>query len=112
MSFFEMVATLLLRNTPELLAWLIGLILAVLMVRWGGGRAEKLLLAGCCLMAFAHLASPFLSGRVSILLREGWWSPQTPGLLLQLPMAILILASLVCLVWAFWERFWRRRISA
>ena len=109
MSYFEMVFPSLLRNTPELVAWLFGIVLAVFMVRWGGGRAEKLLLAGCSLMCAVQLVGPFLSGFVSLLLREGWQSPQTPGLILSLPMGILGLAGFVCLVLAFWMRFRRMR---
>lgn len=109
MSYSVMVASSLLSHTPELVAWLVGIVLAMLMVRRGGGRAEKLLLAGCSLMFVVQLASPFLSGLVSLLLREGWRTPQTVGLFLSLPMGILGLAGLVCLVFAFWVRFWARR---
>ena len=109
MSYFEMVVPILLRNTPELLAWLGGTVLAVSMLRQGGGRAEKLFLAGCSLMFVIHLAGPFLSGLVSLLLREGWRTPQTVGPFLQLPMGILGIAGLVCLVLAFWVRFRPRK---
>lgn len=109
MSYFEMVGPYLLRNTPELLAWLVGIVLAVSMLRRGGGKTEKLLLAGCSLMFVIQLARPFLSGLVSLLLREGWRTPQAVGLILQLPMAILGIAGLVCLVFAFWVRFRTRR---
>ena len=105
MSYFEMVSPSLIRHIPELVAWLIGIVLAVKMVRRGGGKTEKLLLSGCSLMFAAQLVSPFLSGLVSLLLREGWRTPQTVGLFLSLPMSILRIAGLVCLVYAFWVRF-------
>jgi uncharacterized protein (DUF2062 family) len=79
------------------------------MVSRGGGKVEKLFLAGCGLMFTIQLISPFLSGLVSTLLREGWQSPQTPALILSLPTGILGLAGFVCLVYAFWIRFWVRR---
>ena len=40
-----------LTHIPELVAWCIGIILAVLMVRRGRGRAEKLFLTGNCLLS-------------------------------------------------------------
>jgi len=107
MSYLEIVSPLLLQNTPELLAWIFGIILAASMVAGGGRMAEKLFLAGCILMFVMQLASPFLSGLVSTLLREGWRTPPTVGLILQLPLAILGLAGFMCLIYAFWLRFRR-----
>jgi len=109
MNYFELIVPSLLRHIPELLGWLVGMILAIRILRRGGGKAEKLFLAGCSLMVVLHLASPFLSGLVSSLVREGWRSPQTSGLILTLPVGVLGLAGFVCLVYAFWLRFWRKR---
>ncbi len=83
---------------PEILAWLFGIVLAVRMVRRGGTKAEKLLLAGCSLMFIYLLASA--SHILWYIIGMAW-----------VFMSILILAGLVCLVWAFWVRFWRRRVS-
>ena len=105
----QIVEISILRYIPELLAWLFGIILAVLMVRRGGGKTEKLLLAGCSLMFAARLATPLLSELVHRLASEQGMSnidiAQTTGLAVTLPMSVLIIASLVCLVWAFWVRF-------
>jgi len=109
MNYLELISPSLLRNIPELLGWLFGVVLAGIIVRRGGGKAEKLLLAGCSLMSIIALISPFLSGLVSTLLREGWRTAPTVGLILQLPIGILGLAGFVCLVYAFWVRFWVRR---
>ncbi|MFC1985551.1 hypothetical protein ACFLUK_01545 [Chloroflexota bacterium] len=98
-----------LRYIPELLAWLVGVILAVAMVRRGGGKAEKLFLAGCSLMFATRLATPLLSELVHLLMLERDMSnidiAQTMGLAVNLPISILTVAGLVCLVWAFWVRF-------
>jgi hypothetical protein len=102
----------LLRNIPELVAWGIGVVLAVLMVRRGGGKPERLLLAGCCLMFVAQLASPFVRELV-----YRWASQQDTSNRITaqtmgwatVPLGILSLAGLVCLVIAFWVRFWRKR---
>ena len=106
-----------LRYIPELVAWGIGIILAVLMVRRGGGKAEKLLLAGCSLMFIVRLASPLLSELVQSLISESGVShveiAQRMSLVVGIPTGILALAGLVCLVWAFWVRFRvRRKVSA
>ena len=101
-----------LRSTPELIAWGIGIVLAVLMVRRGGGRAEKLLLAGCSLMFVARVAGPLLSELVQSLPRNGMSYTEIAmrmSLLVSLPTGILRLAGFVCLVWAFWVKFWTRR---
>lgn len=112
----QMVEISMLRYIPELVAWGIGIILAVLMLRRGGGKAEKLFLAGCSLMFVVRLATPLLSELVMLLGKEREMSniaiAQTMGWV-TLPMSILGLAGLVCLVWAFWVRFRaRKEVSA
>ena len=101
------------RYIPELLAWGAVIVLAVIMVRRGGGKAEKLLLAGCSLFLVMRLASPLLSGLVQRLVSEqgmGYMDiAQTMGLTVSFPMGILGLAGFVCLVLAFWMRFWSKR---
>ncbi len=95
----------LLRNLPDLLAWLTGITVAVMMLRRGGGRAEKLLLIGSGLMFTERLLSPIIlallinrrdESGMSFAQIAGWGS---------LPFALLILAGIVCLIWAFRIRF-------
>ena len=109
MSSFQIVEISMLRYIPELLAWLVGIVLAVNMVRRGGGKAEKLFLAGCSLMFFTKLASPLLHELVQWLEAERGMSnidiAQTMGLAINLPFTILSIAGFVCLVIAFWARF-------
>ncbi len=108
MSSVQIVEISILRYIPELLAWIVGIVLAVFMLRRGGGKAEKLLLAGCSLMFFTKLASPLLHELVQSLMSERGMKnidiAQTMGWV-SLPMGILGLAGLVCLVLAFWARF-------
>jgi len=104
----QMIGISMLRYIPEILAWLFGVVLAVLMVRRGESKTEKLLLAGCCLMFLARLITPVLWVLVQSLV-----SGQDAGYLTSLqalgwtniPVTILGLAGFVCLVWAFWVRF-------
>ena len=102
---------------PTLAAWLFGIVLAVVMVRRGGGKAEKLLLAGCSLMFITALASPLLSGMVqSLMFEEGMSNlsrAQMISLFVSIPRGVLSLAGFICLVCAFWVRFiLRRRLPA
>ena len=47
-------------RVPHLVAWTVAVILAVIMVRRGGGKAEKLFLTGSGLMLISTLPSPLL----------------------------------------------------
>ena len=116
MSSVQIVEISTLRYIPEILAWGVGIVLAVLMVRRGGVKAEKLLLAGCILMFVTRLATPLLSELVMSLVKERAMSniaiAQTMGWV-TLPMSVLSLAGLVCLVWTFWVQFRvKRKVSA
>jgi hypothetical protein len=95
---------------PHLVAWTVAVILAVIMVRRGGGKAEKLFLVGSSLMLVAQLVSPFLSGLASWLIREqGMSRALASGLAVSLPMGALGLSGIVCLVYAFWLRFMAKK---
>ena len=104
----QIVEISMLRYIPELVAWCIGVVLAVIMVRRGGGKAEKLLLAGCCLIFVSTLATPFVRELAYRLASQQDMSnrvtAQTIGFA-SLPLGILGLGGLVCLVIAFWMKF-------
>ncbi len=117
MNYLEVLATTILGELitiPILLAWLVGIVLAVRMLRRGGGKAEKLLLIGCSLMFVAQIGRPFLTGLAI-------WLPANPDItrvqaastvgLLRLPLAILDMAGIVCFLFAFWFR-WRTKGTA
>jgi positive regulator of sigma E activity len=106
-----------LRYIPELLAWLIGVILAVIMVRRGGLKAETLLLVGCSLMLLAPLIGFALNGWLIQLLREQDGSyieiMRHPGwIVMNVGVALLSLGGLVCLIWAFLTRFRTKKPEA
>ena len=99
---------------PELVAWGIGIALAIIMVRRGGVKAEKLLLAGCGLMFITPLASLLLRGVLkhyvftqNLSYIGTMQSPLWIGV--GIIIGLLILAGLVCLVWAFWVKFWTKK---
>jgi ABC-type amino acid transport system permease subunit len=107
----QIVEISMLNYIPELVAWLVGIILAVLMVRWGGGKAEKLLLAGCSLIFAVKLAIPLLYELINWQALQGDVTPAT-GWLVNLLGGIVVIAGFVCLVYAFWVRFRARRQEA
>jgi hypothetical protein len=108
MSFFEIVTPNLITRLPDIAAWLFGLVMAIFMLRKGGGPAEKLLLAGCVLMAFIKLASPFLSGLVNHLAQNGWSSFRATWIF-TIPSSVFNLAGLICLLVAFILQFLNKR---
>lgn len=104
----------LLRYIPDLLAWAIGIAAAIIMVRQGGLKDEKLLLAGCILMLLAPLGGLLLQGWLVPLFRErdmnfieltrNWaW------ITLNIAVSLCSLAGLVCVVWAFLVKFWTKK---
>ena len=97
-----------LRASPEIVAWLIGIVLAIVMVRRGGHRAEKLLLAGCSLMLAARLISLLLTN-VMPWIREQAMSAAEFGLALSLLAGVPALAGIICLGLVFWLRFRPKR---
>ncbi len=111
MNYLDAVGPALLGNIPMLLAWLVGIVLAVRMIRRGGGKAEKLLLIGCSLMFIAQIVNPFLRGLALWLIAEqGMSRASASGLALSLPISILGMAGIICLVYAFWTR-WKTKVA-
>jgi hypothetical protein len=99
-----------LRYVPELIAWIVGVILAVIMVRRGGLKAEKLLLAGCALMLLAPLTGILLHGWLLEIIREQDRSyieimRHPAWVAFNIITGLLSLAGLACLIWAFLTRF-------
>ena len=106
MNYLKIVGPALLGNILVLLAWLVGIVLAVRMLTRGGGKAEKLLLAGCSLMFVAQIVTPFLSGLMVWLVAErGITRASASGLAFSLPIGILSMAAIICLIFAFWTRW-------
>ena len=97
---------------PELLAWAVGIILAVLMVRQGGTKTEKLLLAGCSLMFAVRIISIILGSMVPWI-QEQSLSAREMAIIFSLASGLPGLAGFICLILAFWLRFRRgKQVSA
>ena len=107
MIYLETVVPALVPKIPALLLWVTGIVLSVLMIRRGGAKAEKLLLAGCAIKFAEQIWSAFRPG-VYMMSEPFGASPLNPGL----PYLIFIwsgvalgLAGFVCLILAFWMKF-------
>ena len=93
-------------RAPYLVAWTVAIILAVIMVRRGGGKAEKLFLVGSSFMLAHSLASPLLMGLWTWLVSEqGVRRAAASGWVVWINQGILTIAGFVCLAYAFWLRF-------
>ena len=100
-------------NSPALVAWIVAIVLSAIMLRRGGGRAERFLLTGACLMLLSTLlqlpmplVAPWLIESGMSTVRAAAWI----GYISMLP-SLISLAGIVCLVYAFWIKF-KERSSA
>ena len=109
MDYFASVGPALLFKSPILVAWIVGIVLAARMLKKGGGKAERLLLIGCCLLLAESLISPFSTVLMLWLMNHQTMpAARTVGffsLIFRIPLGILSLAGIVCLVYAFWMKF-------
>ncbi|UCC16182.1 MAG: hypothetical protein JSU58_07355 [Dehalococcoidales bacterium] len=102
------IASTLIRMIPPLLVWVIGLVLSVKMLRRGGTKPEKLLVAGCSLILLQTILSPLSTILVNIwVIQEGvgFVSSGRTMFLVSIPRMIFSLAGFICLVTAFWIKF-------
>ena len=98
--------------TPYLAAWIAAIVLSVIMLRRGGGRAEKFLLAGSCVMFAQKLCNVTVSTVTQLLiipslLERGWSSPTAVSVLsyINVFFGLVSLVGIIFLVYAFWIKF-------
>ena len=98
----------LISSAPSLVGWIVAVVLAMIMLRRGGGRAERFLLVGASLMLLASiLAIPtsalgiwLHTGRKMTNVQAAFWLS-----IFGLVRGCIGLAGIICLVYAFWIRF-------
>ena len=69
---------------------------------------DKLFLTGCILMLLGQIGRPF-TREAAVYIRDPGMSALDLGrisTLLSLPVTVLTLAGIICLVWAFYRKFW------
>ena len=92
---------------PNLAAWIVVIVLATIMLRRGGGRAERFIIAGASLKLFSNLLNipaaaiaPWLIyGGVTI--NDATLADSVYGIL----RGVVSMAGIICLVYAFWVKF-------
>ena len=95
-------------SAPALVGWIVAVVLAAIMLRRGGARAERFLLVGASLMLLASiLAIPtsalgiwLHTGREMTNVQAAFWLS-----IFGLIRGVISLAGIICLVYAFWVKF-------
>ena len=97
---------------PFLAAWIVVIVLASLMLRRGGGKAERFLVAGASLMLAKTLFGGFSANirallQLRLVVERGWDQPSLIPIFTAIDIFIgcIGLAGIICLVYAFWIRF-------
>ena len=104
---FTIVLSGLISAAPYLAAWIVAIIVAVIMLRRGGSRAERFLLAGSCLMLASTLVSVPIAAIVPWLVEGGASRVEAASVIsgFNLFRGFIGLAGIICLVYAFWIKF-------
>ena len=95
-------------SAPALVGWIVAVVLAAIMLRRGGARAERFLLIGASLMLLASiLAIPTSALSMWLSIGRGMANTQTAFWLsiFGLVRGLIGLAAIICLVYAFWVKF-------
>ncbi len=97
---------------PYLAGWIAVIVLASLMLRRGGGKAERFLVAGASLMLAKTLFGGFSANirallQLRLVVERGWDQPSLIPIFTAIDIFIgcIGLAGIICLVYAFWVKF-------
>jgi len=111
MSEVQVVVFGILPSTISLIAWVVAVIFAVKIIRNGGGRPERLLLIGICLMLAGSVIGSAWAGLNPLLVRKLIAAGTENISIAMISSAINVvrglisLAGIILLVYAFWQRF-------
>lgn len=95
-------------SAPPLVGWIVAVVLAAIMLRRGGGRAERFLLAGASLMLVQSLITiPTTALSIWLTVDRGMANVEAASVLsiFSLVRGCIGLAGIICLVYAFWVKF-------
>ncbi len=104
----QVILSSLIPTAPYLAAWIVAIVFSAIMLRRGGGRAERFLLTGSCLMLASTLFRSVASAVIQVLfIQKGWDALRVATVLSYngLFFGLVSLAGIVCLVYAFWIKF-------
>jgi len=93
---------------PSLVGWIVAVVLAAIMLKRGGAKAERFLVIGASLMllgSFLDIPTPALSMWLSV--ARGMTNVEAASVLsvFGLVRGCISLAGIICLVYAFWVKF-------
>ena len=102
----------LISSAPALVGWIVAIVLATIMLRHGGGRAERFLLAGASLILSKSLIvipTPALITWLTV--DRGMTNVEVVSVLsvFHIVISCIGLAGIICLVYAFWIKFKARQ---
>lgn len=95
-------------SLPALVGWIIAVVVAAIMIKRGGARAERFLLIGASLMLLASiLAIPTSAIGTWLRINREMTNVEMASVLsiYGLIKGLFSLAGIICLVYAFWAKF-------
>ena len=101
-------------SAPSLVGWIVAVVLATIMLRRGGSRAERFLLIGASLMLLQSLvAIPTAALGTWLMIDKGVPNVKAASVLsiYGLIRGCIGLGGIICLVYAYWVRFKKRTDS-
>jgi len=93
--------------TPSLAIWIVVIVLAAIMLRRGGGRAERFLIAGAGLEIISSLLNIPTVAIVPWLIQGGSSITYANSVIFgyEIFRGVVGMAGIICLVYAFWVKF-------
>jgi hypothetical protein len=101
-------------SASSLVGWIVAVVLATIMLRRGGSRAERFLLIGASLMLVQSIiAIPTAAIGTWLMIDKGMSSVKAASVLsiYGLIRGCIGLGGIICLVYAYWEKFKKRTDS-
>ena len=92
---------------PNLALWIAVIVLATLILRRGGGRAERFLIAGASLELVSNLLNIPTAAIVPWLVQKGYSITYASSLASGYGVlrGVVGMAGIICLIYAFWVKF-------
>ena len=92
---------------PNLVGWVAVIILTAIMLRRGGGRAERFIIAGAGLKLLSNLFNIPAAAIVPWLVQGGTTisDASSTAFIYEIVRGVVGMAGIICLVYAFWVKF-------
>jgi hypothetical protein len=92
---------------PNMVGWIAVIILAVIMLRRGGGRAERFIITGASLNLLSNLFNIPAAAIVPWLIQGGAaiTDASSATFIYGIVRGVVGMAGIICLVYAFWLKF-------